>query len=203
MYSSNEYADIVILYGECNQNARRTALQYADLYPNRRHPDHRTIIKVIQRLRDQGSYRTPMIDTGAPRHVRTPDTDDRILMIFNECPETSVREVSHRIGVSKSTIHRVMKGENFHPFHYTRVQQLLPGDYQRRLEFAQWFLEKSREAPDFSRRIIWTDECLFTREGVLNQRNLHVWTPVGENPHATRSGAFQNRWSINLWAGNY
>jgi hypothetical protein len=47
--------------------------------------------------------------------------------------------------------------------------------------------------------VLWTDEAGFTRDGVMNLHNLHVWAE--ENPHPTRSSSFQHRFSVNVWAG--
>ncbi|EFN86231.1 hypothetical protein EAI_06977, partial [Harpegnathos saltator] len=46
---------------------------------------------------------------------------------------------------------------------------------------------------------VWTDESTFTPNGVFNSRNFLLWQE--ENPHAIQEGAFQYRWSINVWAG--
>ncbi|XP_025154562.1 uncharacterized protein LOC112588531 [Harpegnathos saltator] len=51
----------------------------------------------------------------------------------------------------------------------------------------------------FPDRILWTDESTFTPNSVFNSRNFLLWQE--ENPHAIREGAFQYRWSINVWAG--
>ncbi|GBM86271.1 hypothetical protein AVEN_72159-1 [Araneus ventricosus] len=44
-----------------------------------------------------------------------------------------------------------------------------------------------------------TDKSTFTREGMLNSLNFHVWSE--ENPHATRTRAAQECFSVNVWAG--
>ena len=44
-----------------------------------------------------------------------------------------------------------------------------------------------------------TDECCFTRNGISNYHNSHVW--AYENPHAIHQSNFQQRFQINVWAG--
>jgi hypothetical protein len=61
------------------------------------------------------------------------------------------------------------------------------------------FLAQCRRDNSFPDRILWTDESTFTPNGVFNSRNRLLWQE--ENPHAIRQGAFQFRWSINVWAG--
>lgn len=45
---------------------------------------------------------------------------------------------------------------------------------------------------------MWTDEASFTRKGITNFRNLHLW--MAENPHAVRPSSFQHEFSVNVWA---
>jgi hypothetical protein len=49
MYSAADYVEILIIYGECGGNARETPRVYAQRFPNRNHPDHKTILSVIAR----------------------------------------------------------------------------------------------------------------------------------------------------------
>ncbi|EZA56036.1 hypothetical protein X777_04039, partial [Ooceraea biroi] len=51
----------------------------------------------------------------------------------------------------------------------------------------------------FSRKILWTDEATFTRGGILNQRNSHLW--LHENPHAIHEQHFQHEFRCNVWLG--
>ncbi|CAH2088677.1 unnamed protein product [Euphydryas editha] len=92
---------------------------------------------------------------------------------------------------SDSTNRDLQKGR--HPFHFTRVQELLPADYTARVSFCQWLLE------DFTRNILWTDESTFTRVGMFNIHNEHYWSI--ENPHKVKPDHYQIRFSVNVWAG--
>jgi hypothetical protein len=60
-------------------------------------------------------------------------------------------------------------------------------------------LQKSADDRDFPARVLAADEVCFTRNGVVNFHNVHVWAQ--ENPHAVRQSNFQQRFSINIWAG--
>lgn len=55
--------------------------------------------------------------------------------------------------------------------------------------------------PVFLKRILWTDESKFTKEGILNLHNLHHWTAKDQNPRVKRQRSFQRRFSVNVWAG--
>jgi hypothetical protein len=45
--------------------------------------------------------------------------------------------------------------------------------------------------------ILFTDEPLFTHDGVNNTRNSHLWDP--DNPQGTVESNFQHHFSLNVW----
>ncbi|XP_051176777.1 uncharacterized protein LOC127291620 [Leptopilina boulardi] len=47
--------------------------------------------------------------------------------------------------------------------------------------------------------ILWTDECIFTREGIFNTKNEHHYAE--DNPFLHRETHFQRRFKLNIWAG--
>ncbi|XP_050307516.1 uncharacterized protein LOC126744202 [Anthonomus grandis grandis] len=103
------------------------------------------------------------------------------------------------IGLQK--MWKVLRQNEKYPFHVTPVQGLEGGDFDRRVHFCRFLLHTDVENPDFLKRILWTDESKFTREGILNLHNLHHWAPKQENPYAKRQNSFQYRFSVNVWAG--
>ncbi|KAL6416439.1 hypothetical protein ACFW04_013468 [Cataglyphis niger] len=65
--------------------------------------------------------------------------------------------------------------------------------------FCENFLRNIDRDPRYSSRVIFSDESLFTQEGIFNVHNIHFWSE--ENPRVTRLRNFQTRWKINVWAG--
>jgi hypothetical protein len=49
----------------------------------------------------------------------------------------------------------------------------------------------------FIAKIMFTDVAGFTRDGIGNFRNTHVW--MDDNPHTTVASRHQHRFSINVW----
>jgi hypothetical protein len=47
--------------------------------------------------------------------------------------------------------------------------------------------------------VLFSDEATFTREGIFNSRNSHVWAE--ENPRGTLSRGRQEHFGVNVWAG--
>ena len=62
-------------------------------------------------------------------------------------------------------------------------QELLPGDKERRFVFCNFILNKQRDNSSFISDIVWTDECKFTRQGVVLviTQNCRYW--VLQNLH--------------------
>ncbi len=71
-------------------------------------------------------------------------------------------------------IHKVLTRENYLPFHYQPVHNLLVGDFGQRLQFANHLVELSYNDADFLSQILWTDESQFTRDGIFFYHNCHV-----------------------------
>jgi hypothetical protein len=88
MNTAAEYAEMLILYGECGRNAREDAREYAIRFP---HPNYKVFLRLGDRARGTGSLVPTRQDVGGPpREVRTPDAvlqsfdDDSISSIFEE-----------------------------------------------------------------------------------------------------------------------
>jgi hypothetical protein len=135
----------------------------------------------------------------APRNVRTVEQEEAVLIVFAEDDTRSIRTVSREMGLSKSSVQRVLADNRRHPYHYTRVQHLLPEDYPIRREFCLWLINQNDADPHFLSRILFSDESLFCREGCSNYHNLHIWAE--ENPRELFPRGCQHRFSVNLWTG--
>jgi hypothetical protein len=56
MYTAAEYAEMLIIYGECRRNAREDAREYAIRFPRRLpHPNYNVFLRLVYRARDTGS----------------------------------------------------------------------------------------------------------------------------------------------------
>jgi hypothetical protein len=79
------------------------------------------------------------------------------------------------------------------------VQSLTQEDYPRRQNFCEWLLQENDQNPMFVSKMLMTDECCFTRNGILNFHNTHYWADA--NPYRIRETNFQHRFAVNVWAG--
>jgi hypothetical protein len=147
MYSSSEYIDMILTFARCGNNAREAVRLYRDNF----HKDKTGQMQPVRRKVG-----------GAPRNVRTVEHEEAVLNVFEEDGTRSIRTVSREMGLSKSSVQRVLADNRRHPYHYTRVQHLLPEDYPIRRDFYLWLINQN-DASHFLSRILFSDESLFCR----------------------------------------
>jgi len=176
-FFAEEYFNMVRLFFDNGESGARAAGAYAAAYPNMRHPDAKVIDAEVRRSRESGNV-MPVNVGGRPRTVRVPAMEDEVLRRVQENPRTSTRCIGEEMGVSHVLVHKVLKAERMHPYHFTRVQKLLPRDYAPWLSFSRKLLNRIVVQPNFLRRVLWTEE----------------------NPFLTWDGNSQFRFKLNVWA---
>lgn len=125
-------------------------------------------------------------------------TEEEILNLVEEDPTTSTWEIARQVQVSQHKVWKTFRENQLYPFHVQRIQALQPEDHPRRVQFCEWLLQQQRHDDNFTKTILVLDEALFTRNGMNNSRNTHVWSY--ENHHAVKRANFQHRFSVNVWA---
>lgn len=119
-FSNEEYADMHLVYGEVQCNARAAERRYAEKFPNRRHPGRSTFVLLHQRIRETGSVVPKNTETGRHPDV-TVEYEDNILIQLEENPEISVRRLAAMYpGISRSSISNIIHKENLYPFHFSK-----------------------------------------------------------------------------------
>jgi len=67
--------------------------------------------------------------SGAHRHGRRALFANALTEVaFTHEPQTSPRRISRHFNISQSTVHRVIRLNMLHLYHYQKVQELLPQD---------------------------------------------------------------------------
>lgn len=200
IYENNELVDMLLSYGECHHNAAAASRLYAERFPLRIHPTPITITNVVRRARETGDLREHRGGhAGRPRQPGNVQKEQEILNIIDEDPSRSTRDIAYEVELSQSKVWKTLRENQLYPFHVQRVQALLPEDHPRRVQFCEWLQQNQAADQNFSRRILSVDEAIFTRNGINNFRNTHVWAI--DNPHAIKRTNFQHRFSVNVWAG--
>lgn len=194
-YSNVELVEMVRLYAVSNNSVSRAVHMFAEMFPNRPRPSYRVVLSATQNLRDHGQFNVPTHARGRGSVGLTVELQEEILDFFEREPRASTREAGRRFNVHHTTVWRLLKREQLHPFHFRRVQDLHPQDSVARVQFCNWLLQHQET------NILWSDESLFTRVGVYNAHNEHWWAHREHNPHVIKRDSFQVRFSLNVWAG--
>lgn len=196
-FSNNEMRDMICVFAQENFNGLASARRYLELYPNRRQPNHKLFRNLYNRLGETGSFR-PKCENSAPKSISV-EQEDEVLVRVTENPGISTRRLSTATRISQSAIWRILKKEKLYPFHLNPVQNLLPQDPPARLRFANFLQEQITNDPTFLEKNLFTDEATFTRRGVFNWHNNHLWDY--ENPHGVKARTFQHEFKVNVWCG--
>lgn len=194
-YPPSEIVDIIGIFYAANNNAREAARQYQDRYPDRRHPDHKAILRLTTRAR-----------TGLLKRKRSKkplNNDDAIIVtilgmvIIN--PHIGQRQISRELNVSRTTVGRILRANHFHPYHITLNQELSDNDKILRVNFCRWAIDKIQLDSTFFSRVMFSDEAAFESNGMLNRHNSHYYSNI--NPHWVRHVDNQHRWKVIVWCG--
>jgi len=197
-YTFAEMADIHFFCSRANGNAHEARRLYQETFPNHRLPCSRTFSRIAQRLRERGTFIT-IIEGGRPRTARTVQQDQQILAHVAANPGISTRRISSGEGVHRCTVWWILHEDRLYPYHLQGLQGLKPEDLPRRVRLCQWCLEQCVRHPQFLWKLLFTDEAMFTWDGIFYFHNMHIW--IHANPHAILEARHQNTFSINVWAG--
>ncbi len=128
---------------------------------------------------------------------RSIEDEERILELIQENPRTSVREIAWETGIPPTMVWQILNSNGMYRYHLTPIAMILPGDLERQLNFCQWVVEK--EHVHLHNRILFSDESLFTQDGIFNSRNEHLWAE--DNSHAAIPTKSQHRFTVHVWGG--
>ncbi|XP_050310430.1 uncharacterized protein LOC126746298 [Anthonomus grandis grandis] len=198
VFSSSEQRDMVQIYYSLNRNSQRSCQQYLEQYPERPQPNYTYFGALDRNLSLYGSFTKPRNMYGTRVH---PETEQAIINAVTQNPQGSTRQFSRELNMPSTRIHRVLRKNRYRPYKLHISQELKHGDTDRRLQFCNWLNEKLQDDEDFLNKIIWTDECNFSTNGLFNRNNEHFYSV--ENPRQNREVRRQGHNSFNVWVGLY
>lgn len=209
-YNAQEYYDMFRCLTQAEGDSRRAANLYFETYQDdpevNRFPDYRVFDRLNARLLRGG----PLVPGQGNVRVRQgrrangiPEELQQLVMEqFLADPNLSTRVCAVRLGLEKDEngiVHKILKSHGFHPYRYRKVQALLLRDLENRENFCRNMINRLHADPTLAGRILFTDECTFTVNGMFNNKNFVHWGDA--NPFNIRATKHQYRWSINVWCG--
>uniref|UniRef100_T1IKE6 DUF4817 domain-containing protein n=1 Tax=Strigamia maritima TaxID=126957 RepID=T1IKE6_STRMM len=192
----HELVDMVLCHARVDGNVHAACRLYRERFPGRRQPTRKTLRRAIARFLETGN----VVHRPRQERPRTVTIEEWYNAVAAN-PHTSIRTIEKDVGVSRSSVHRILHEHNFHPFHMLCHQALEERDFQARMNFCNCLLCRLDDDPDFTTNILWSDEAQFSRNGVVNHHNAHYWAE--NNPRWLHQTTFQVNWRVNAWCGIY
>jgi transposase len=195
--SNEERVAVVRLLSECNGSLAEVQRRFKKIFP--RQSISKATIKSINNKFDETGSVHDMKRSGRPLTGRKEEMVNCIQEKIKKSPRNSIRRLSREMGVSRSTVHRIVRIDlKLKCYTPTLVQELQPDDLTKRMAFAEKWLERVIVERAFLKRVIWSDEAIFKMNGIVNRHNCTYWCK--ENPGITVSQAL-NAPGIMVWAG--
>ncbi|KAG2468668.1 G2E3 ligase, partial [Polypterus senegalus] len=141
---------------------------------------HATVSKLLAKFRETGSV-LDLPKCGRMKTVTNEETSVAVLASFSKSPQRSTRRMSLESGISRTSLRRILATHKWHPYKLQLLQHLDEDDPDRRTEFAEWAKQKLEQDPQFTQKILFSDEANFYVNGEVNKQNHHYWSDT--NPH--------------------
>ena len=132
--TNEDCLNLIIIYGECNRNISRTCRTFNERYPNSPRANRNMLRKLLENCLNNGSFKSKR---EKEHSVIKEDNEIMVLAYFNANSTASLREAERDLGLCKSSIHKILLKNKWHPFKYTQVQHLRDTDPERRVAFCE------------------------------------------------------------------
>jgi DNA-binding XRE family transcriptional regulator len=149
-------------------------------FPNDEIPARQTIYRLAKKFDETGSVEDAS-RSGRPTSVTTEENMQLVSQNFHLSPQTSQRSAARDLGISRSSLQRIMKDLKLKPYKPKLLQALNEDDPDRRMEFCEWILDSIEKNPNLLDQILWTDEATFQLNGRVNRHKCVYWSD--NNPH--------------------
>ena len=91
-------------------------------------------------------------------------------------PKKSLRRHSKKLGLSRLSVHRILKNDlQLYPYRLQIKQTLTQNNMAKHVEMCQWFKSKIKEDPDFFQNVWFINEAHFSLSGHANNKNSVFW----------------------------
>ena len=130
----------------------------------------RKVILRVRNFRETGNINRKA-SGGVAATSRTPDGVETVDRIIIRSARKSVRRLAQEAGMSKTTVHRILRSDLLlFPYKVQITQKLQENDAQQRLKLAHWFIEKLHD-DNFLPSLLMSDEAHFSLNGYVNKQN--------------------------------
>ncbi|KAF2345954.1 Protein of unknown function DUF4817 [Trinorchestia longiramus] len=161
-------------------------------FPERSSPTKKTVNK----FRTRGTISNLNKGNSGPlKTVRTNENIERVRQVITENPKVSKRRNGTEL--SSSSFQRIARNDlQYYPYRAKVKQQLLEGDYPRRLRFAHWFAKRPEI---FTKWLVVGDECAFHMNEAVNKQICRHYEPKNHPPEENTDEISMSREKVSLW----
>lgn len=197
--SLQDKIELVLICGDHYRSTREAAEIF-----NGRHPGRNVcftaVAKVLKKFKNTGSVENRYIKTPHTRPVTSKEENVyNVVLNVTETPRVSTRVISDNTEVTKTSVRRILKKNNFRPYKPKFVQVLRDRDYDARFDFCAWYQGMLEENRNFSRNVLFSDEATFSSNGVVSSQNCRWW--ADHNPNFIIEAKDQYSFKVNVWCG--
>lgn len=119
---------------------------------------------------------------GRPKSVRSEENISSLQTTFENSPKKSLRRTSSETGLSRSSIHNIVRKDlKLYPYKIQIMHSLSITDQVQRLDFCRWATDVADHYGDAFRNVWFTDESHFLLSGHVCKQNMRFWAE--EQPH--------------------
>ncbi|KYN41572.1 hypothetical protein ALC56_04036 [Trachymyrmex septentrionalis] len=149
-YMKAEKVDMIFVCGECRQ-IREAVRLYTERFPDRIHPSFSIFIK--KRIKKATNNRN----------------STNILAAIALNPHISTRQLERESVCRRQSVLRIFHSNKFHPFHISFREELHDNDFQNRVQFCEWALQRLQE-----------DDMVTASDSALSERAAAavIWTAI-------------------------
>lgn len=197
-YTTEQRVFIVEEYFKNNESLAATVRKFRTKYGRNIDLSSSTVKRLIAKFRNTGSIGDAK-HTGRPKTRRSDVNIEAVRDSVGENPRTSIRRRGQELQISRSSLQRILTEDlRLHAYKVQLTQELKPNDHAQRREFVEWIIEHQQVDPDFSKKIILSDEAHFHLDGFVNRQNCRIWG--SENPRVIVEKQMHPQ-RVTVWCG--
>ena len=146
LYGATDICDRAV-YPRCKSNNSSKGIQEKNL-----HMLEKVIQRCVKNFKATGNISPPK-QSGRPTTARTPQNIQLVKDIVEANPKASVRRIAQQVEICQRSAHTILKKDiSQKPYQIHVVQKLEPQDYEKRKQFASWFINQCELNPNLQRR---------------------------------------------------
>lgn len=135
LYSNEVNFDLFVIHGNCQKTVARTCHEFNVKYPNLPRMNKQKFSRLKNKFLRAGNIHPPRRRTKSVRESE--DNQINVLGYFEAFPRSSIRAATFDLGLSYSSVQRILHDHKRHAYSFIRLQKLRPTDYPIRVNFCE------------------------------------------------------------------